>query len=167
LDYPAAEQRDWRWRRKEEMVLDAIEDDLITEMNRLSHHWHCSAAQVTGWDEKEELFNYHKRQASYAYNVIGRATLPWYKKWRTDEVSIAELWKKFKESEKDPKYAAHLDGLRKKLKEKNEEYERSVRFSEELVENVKKRNKELQELVGQKQDRMRKRKLAYGEGTRS
>jgi len=167
LDYPAAEQRDWRWRHKETLVLNAIEDDLITEMNRLSHHWHCSAAQLTGWDEKEELFNYHKRQASHAYNVIGRATLPWYKKWSTDEVSIAELWRRFKENEKDPKYAAYLQGLRDKLKEKNDEWVRGYKLSEELAQKAVKRNKELEALTRQKQDKARKRKLAYGKGIRS
>jgi hypothetical protein len=118
LDYPAIDQRDWKWWLKEDLALAELEDEQITEMNRLSHMWHCSAAQVTGWDEKEDLFNHHKRQAHHAYNVIGKAILPWYKSWRSEEITLGELWRRFKEQEKDPAYAAELARDRERLRQK-------------------------------------------------
>ena len=89
-------------------MLNALEDQLLSETNELVFQWHCAAAQVTGWDEKEALFDYHSGQAKHAYNVIGKNLLPWYKQWKVEERSVADLWKAFKAAEKDPVYGAHL-----------------------------------------------------------
>lgn len=104
------------------MVLDSLEDELVKELNQLAHRWHCSAAQVTGWDEREELFEYHKKHAKRAYNIIGRSRLPWYKVWEVvEERPLEDVWREFKENGKDPAYAKYLQGLRDKLRNKTAE----------------------------------------------
>lgn len=130
LDFSAP--MDWRWTLKESLVLGSLEDELVAEVNKLAHHWHCSAAQVTGWDEQEELFEYHKKQAKRAYNIIGKNRLPWYKVWEiTEEKPLDQLWKEFKEAEKNPEYAAHLRELRDDLrKTAGEGQERREAFDE-------------------------------------
>ena len=158
LDYPASNARDWKWQLKEELTLAEMEDEHITEMNRLSHNWHCSAAQVTGWDEKEELFNHHKRQAQHAYNVIGKATLPWYKSWRSEEVSLGELWRRFKEQEKDPAYAAELAEDRARLRQKVAEVDDRNRQAAELA----KAQRELAQKRKQAESERRPRRVSRG-----
>lgn len=158
LDYPANDRRDWKWLLKEDLALTELEDERITEMNRLSHMWHCAAAQVTGWDEKEELFNHHKRQAQHAYNVIGRATLPWYKSWRTEEISLGELWRQFKEQEKDPAYAAELAGDRARLRQKVAEVDERNRQAAELA----KAQREIAQKRKQTEQGRRSRRVSRG-----
>ena len=86
----------------------------MARMNELTHSWHCSAAQVTGFDEDETLFNFHKDKAKRAYNLIGKNRLPWYK-W-SNNAELKDLWKSFNEASKDPQRAAHYKTLREKLR---------------------------------------------------
>lgn len=153
LDYPAAPDRDWRWHMKEDLVLQAIEDDLVTSMNDLSHRWHCAAAQVTGWDEKEELFNYHKRQASFAYNIIGRATLPWYKSWKESEVSLGELWKRFKAMEKDPVFSKRLKKLHEDIRIERVEREQNEQAMKDSLKRFKEMKKKQELVAKQRRER--------------
>ena len=113
LDY--SQPVDWRFKLKENLIFDIIEDELIVETNKLVHNWHCSAAQVTGWDEHEQLFDYHSKKARLSYNKIGRMVLPWHKGWQAEEKSLAQLWKEFKAEEKDPLYVQRLTKIRTKL----------------------------------------------------
>lgn len=132
LDYSKA--YDWRWALKERMVLDSIEDDLVKEIDQLVHQWHCAAAQVTGWDEREELFEYHKTKAKNAYNVIGKNRLPWYKVWEiADSKPLADMWKDFKQRGKDPVYAKQLHEIREKMRKKvGDSRQQAVDYAEML-----------------------------------
>ena len=94
-----------RWLLKENLVLNALEDELAAEVNKLAHAWHCAAAQLTEWDDKEERFEFHRREASKVFKAIGRALLPWYKRWgAADELDLAQAYRKFREEEKNPAY---------------------------------------------------------------
>jgi hypothetical protein len=105
------------WLLKEKVILDSIENKIATNINQLNHLWHCSAAQITGWDENEELFEYHKKQVQKAYNVIGRASLPWYKQWtHAEDKPLEQVWKEFRERGQEPKYAAYLNIERQRLR---------------------------------------------------
>jgi hypothetical protein len=118
LDFKNAHRFDYIWLLKEKVVLDSIENKLATNINQLNHLWHCSAAQITGWDENEELFEYHKKQVQKAYNVIGMAYLPWYKQWtQVEDKPIEQVWKEFQERGKEPKYAAYLKTERQRLRQ--------------------------------------------------
>lgn len=82
----------------------------------MTHLWHCSAAQLTEWDEKDTKFEYHRKEANRSFRDVGKLLLPWYKRWqRSEEKSLAQLWREFKEQEKDPVYAARLADARKSL----------------------------------------------------
>lgn len=96
------------------MILDTLEDETVARMNELTHTWHCSAAQITEFDEDETLFNFHKDKAKRAYNLIGKNRLPWYK-W-SDDVALRDLWKSFNEASKNPERAAYYSKLREKLR---------------------------------------------------
>lgn len=118
LDFSKSSRLDYMWQLKENIVLSAVEDEIVTHMNELAHTWHCSAAQVTGWDEEETLFEHHRTMAHKAYTTIGRSCLPWYKDWKDlDTESLEKVWKEFKEREKDPEYAAYLKAERKRLRD--------------------------------------------------
>jgi hypothetical protein len=116
LDYRNAPVHDVRFLLKEEWVLSAIEDERASQLNALAHQWHCSAAQLTAWDEQGKQFEFHRKEASKTFKAIGKLTLPWYKQWtKPDERSLAELWKRFKEAEKNPEYAKWLREERKRI----------------------------------------------------
>ncbi len=120
---------------------------MVRELNQLAHHWHCAAAQVTGWDEQEELFEHHKGKAKYAYNLIGKNRLPWYKIWEvTEGKTLADQWVNFQKAGKDPKYAAYLEEIREKMRQK-------VRESEQVAtdhENMLKKHAELKRSAPQR-----------------
>lgn len=116
--------------------MDALEDSIAVDLNKLAHNWHCSAAQVTGWDEKETLFNDHSRKVKQAYNLIGKSLLPWYKQWAAEEKSLADLWRQFKEEEKDPEYAKVLKAEREKLYSKVKDAETSTQRQNESMRKI-------------------------------
>lgn len=142
LDY--SERRDWRWKLKERLVLDSIETELAADINQLAHHWHCAAAQITGWDETESVFEYHQKQARRAYNVIGKSKLPWYKWEHVEDKPLAQLWKEFKQREKDPKYAAYLKKLRDDLRESAGEGARTIQANKEMLKRYHEAQKKLE-----------------------
>lgn len=93
----------------------------MCQLNSLAHAWHCSAAQLVEWDEREERFEFHRKEARKTFNAVGKSLLPWYKRWETgSEKPLAQLWKEFKEREKDPVYKAKLDVIRAGLRQKSD-----------------------------------------------
>jgi hypothetical protein len=73
------------------------------------------------WDEHEERFEFHRKEARKTFNAVGKSLLPWYKRWETgSEKPLAQLWKEFKEREKDPVYKTKLDVIRAKLRQKSD-----------------------------------------------
>ncbi len=113
------------------MVFNGIETRLVTEVNKLSHEWHCAAAQVTGWDETEELFEQHRKQANRAYNLIGKAQLPWYKWVSSDGRPLEEVWKAFQKSNSDPKYKEWAEKERQRLSSVGREAVRQMKVEAE------------------------------------
>lgn len=121
LDFSKANRKDAYWRIKRNWVLGDIEEDFVSRLNVMAHDWHCAAAQLVEWDEHEERFEFHRREARKTFNAVGKSLLPWYKQWETgSEKPIAQLWKEFKEREKDPVYKAKLDKIRSELRQKSD-----------------------------------------------
>lgn len=114
MDFSLARRYDRKWLLKEEIVFNALEDAMVAKMDTLTHQWHCSAAARSNmWDENSDDFEFHRKQADKTYKAIGRLTLPWYK-W-AEEMSLAEMWQKFKEYEKDPEFQAWRKGKKSEL----------------------------------------------------
>lgn len=108
-------------------MLGDIEEQLVCRLNSLAHTWHCSAAQLVEWDEREERFEFHRKEARKTFTTVGKILLPWYKRWETgSDKSLAQLWKEFKEREKDPVYKAKLDEIRNELRQKSVESGSSI-----------------------------------------
>lgn len=100
----------------EEMVMEAIEDEIVAKLNRMVHEWHCSAARANVWDEGED-FEFHRKEADKTYRSVGRLELPWYN-WGSTERPIEELWADFKAKEKDPEFQKYRMGLKKEMLDK-------------------------------------------------
>lgn len=116
MDFSRARRYDNNWHLKELWVFDLLEDQLAARLNEMTHLWHCAAAQLTEWDEKEVKFEYHRKEANRSFRDVGKLLLPWYKRWqRSEEKSLAQLWREFKAQEKDPVYAARLAEARSSL----------------------------------------------------
>jgi len=131
------------------MLFNLLEDELAAKMDAMTHLWHCSAAQLTGWDENETVYYDHGKLAINAYNMVGKALLPWYQWSVKKELSLAEQWKRFKEDEKDPEYAAKLAKFREQLKKENN----TVTLAEQaaMLDNAyKERHARLQELAARR-----------------
>ena len=159
LDFREPRRFDWRWQLKETLVLDTLEDQLVHDMNTLVFQWHCAAAQVTGWDDKEQLFDYHSGQARHSYNVMGKTLLPWYKQWWTAETNLATLWTAFKNEEKDPVYAAYLksirDGMAKEVQEREDRARSAELRAAAAIEERKQREAEIRKRKEKRYARLR------------
>lgn len=82
-------------------------------MNRLVLQWHCNAAQISDFGDNK-LFEHHMLKAEEVFNDIGKHLLPWYSQWQNTEGNrLAELYKKFREEEKQPGFQV----WRQKVKE--------------------------------------------------
>lgn len=102
-------------------MLNDIEEQFVYQLNSLAHAWHCSAAQLVDWDEKEDRFEFHRKEARKTFDAVGKSLLPWYNRWKTgSEKSLTQLWKEFKERETDPVYKAKLDKIREGLRQKSD-----------------------------------------------
>jgi hypothetical protein len=118
LDFSRASRYDVYWDLLERLTFSQLEDELAADVNKMAHLWHCSAAQVTGLDDDEKLFEFHREKAQSVYTKTGKMLLPWYKIWKAEEGrSLAEMWRQFKEREKDPEYAAFLQKERDRLRQ--------------------------------------------------
>lgn len=127
------------------LVLDAIEDETAVEINKLAHLWHCSAAQLTEWDEKEEKFEFHRIEASKAFKDIGRTLLPWYKRWDESDRRLEDLWKTFKDQEKDPEFQKWRSKEVAKLNKMADDFTSRAKAIETVFERKAKAEREKQE----------------------
>lgn len=160
LDFSKAKNRDFKWNLKELFVLDSLEKDIGVEINKLNHDWHCAAAQVTGWDEDEELYEEHRKHALRTYNLIGKARLPWYK-WITDEgKTIAQLWKALQDQKKDPKVVAAIDKERHRLENISKEAIAQEKRLQELDSILKQASKKKERLNKEKARRIKNAQLS-------
>jgi hypothetical protein len=121
LDYGQYRRYDAYWAYREELIFRDIEDEFVARMNELVHLWHASLAAPSGWEEDDKRTEYHRREASKTHNDIGKLLLPWYKRWQREEKSLIEMWREFKEREKDPQYAEFLRKERQRLREMSRE----------------------------------------------
>lgn len=154
LDFSRADRRDAYWAIKRDWVLGDIEDQFVCRLNALAHDWHCAAAQLVEWDEREERFEFHRREVRKTFNAVGKSLLPWYKQWETgSEKPLAQLWKEFKEREKDPVYKAKLDKIRAELRQKSDAADAQVA----AMEGARKAYKELHQRRVRAQARRRRR----------
>jgi hypothetical protein len=152
LDFSEAVRYDPYWDLKERLVFDQLEDELAAGVNRLAHLWHCSAAQITGMDDGEEFFEFHRRKAHKTYNVIGKLMLPWYRQWSKSEGrTLAQLWKRFKDQMKDPAYAAHI-------RKEQVELDRLAAGHRDKAENRKLRSEDIRKLEREREAVGRRRK---------
>lgn len=159
IDFRGFKPRDPYWELKEGLILSDLENEFIAELNRMTFSWHLSMGQATGWEEDTSGIDGHRREAVQSWNDVGRHLLPWYKGFSAKkEKSIEQLWREFKEQEKDPQYAAWLRGERKRLREIGS----SARMETEAIANASSRLKALEE-EQLKRARLRRRKM---EGTR-
>ena len=133
LDYTQYRRYDAYWELKEELVLRAEEDDQVCRLNEMAHLWHSSVGAPTGWEEDSSRIDFHRKEANKAFRDVGRLRLPWYNRWSQDEGrELADLYKAFKDREKDPKYAAHLKELRDKVNTKIAEAKAEATAMEEI-----------------------------------
>lgn len=133
LNFSSARRYDYKWLIKEELVLDTVEDQLATELNKLAYMWHCSAAQLTEWDEKEEKFEFHRAEAGRTFRLIGKAWLPWYKRWGREEGhTLAEMWKKMKAEEQQPGFKEWREKHKAALRERVVDVETEAKASAEI-----------------------------------
>ena len=127
---------------KESLILSDLENEFVSELNRMTFFWHLSMGQATGWEEDTSEIDAHRPDAVQSWNDMGRYLLPWYKGFAAKkEKSLEQLWKEFKEQEKDPEYAAWLREERKRLREIGT----SARMEAEVLASALKRLKELEE----------------------
>jgi hypothetical protein len=127
-------------------------------MNEMAHLWHSCLGHPTEWEgEDDERPSAHRREAKKAFTDIGRLLLPWYKRWRIDEgTELVDLWKAFKEREKDPEYAKELKRDRAKVNRLAQEYKDRIVTADEIREARKAQQAELER---KKQERKRRRGL--------
>jgi len=103
---------------KEELIFSDIENQFASELGKMTYFWHVVLGKPTGWEEDRSEVDGHQRDAIRAWNDVGKHLLPWYKDFVSrKEKSLEQLWKEFKEQEKDPEYAAWLKVERAKLRD--------------------------------------------------
>jgi hypothetical protein len=96
--------------------MDQLEDELVREIDKLTHEWHCAVARNM-WDEKGDDFEFHRVEASKTYKAIGRLSLPWYNTWGA-EATLKEMWDQFREAGKDPEYRKWRDQRKKTMRDR-------------------------------------------------
>lgn len=137
LNFSEFRRYDRYWMLKEQVVFDALEDRLAIEMNKLVHTWNSGAARSNIWDERGDDFEFHRKEADKAYKAVGRLALPWYNAW-APEKSLVEVWKDFKEHEKDPAFQAR----RKVIKSHLQSIDDKAKFERRSMARVAERQKE-------------------------
>lgn len=132
LNFAEFRRYDGRWLLKEQIVFDALEDQLVVKMQEMVHHWNAGAARSNVWDESGDDFEFHRKEADKAYKAVGRLTLPWYNSW-APEKSLAEMWKEFKDEEKDPAFQARRKKIKSQLNELTAKAEAEMKSMEQVI----------------------------------
>ena len=91
LDFANSHRCDTRWLLKERVILDAIEDRIRVDITKLAHEWHCSVASKATLDGNDDDFEFHKKEATETFNLIGKLCLSWYKGWEGERDKLVEI----------------------------------------------------------------------------
>ena len=155
LDYAKYRRYDAYWELREELVLRAEEDHQVCRLNEMTHLWHSSAGAPTGWEEDSSRIDFHRVEANKAFRDVGRLLLPWYKRWSQDEGrELVDMYKAFKDREKDPAYAALLKKRREKVNARVAQFKAEAALLEEL------RKERAEERNNRDREQRRRRKRA-------
>ncbi len=153
IDFRQFHRYDDLWRLKEELVFKALESDLAAELNKLVLQWHCSAAQLTEWDEKAEQFEFHKGKAEETYSDIGKHYMPWLERWgQTEGYKLLKLYKAFKEEEKKPEFKRWHDSIQQDMRSIQREMQMSAEQADMALAKKEARRQE-QESIQRKRAR--------------
>lgn len=137
LDFKTANRYDPRWQLREHWVMAGLEQEAAAELNKLALIWNAGAAQYPDWDDKGELFKFHAGQAAIAFNNAGKQLLPWYSIWQQEEGQrLADLWRKFKEEEKDPEFMKFRNGVKQQMIEETRQLEAEEEHQRETQKRV-------------------------------
>lgn len=142
IDFRGFSPRDPYWAIKEGLILSDLEDEFVAELNRMTYFWHLSLGSASGWEEDTSERDNHRKDAINTWNDFGRYLLPWYKGFSSKkEKSLEQLWKEFKDQEKDPEYGAWLKEERKRLRDLH----LSAKMEAEALSEASKRLRKLEE----------------------
>ena len=98
-------------------MLDQLEADRLARVKEAEHRWYCSAAQVTGWDPHEAQYELYAKRVAKTHAQLSNILLPWQSTAVGGANTMAELWRRMKEEEKDPAYGAYLRKERQRLRD--------------------------------------------------
>lgn len=129
---------------------------MAVEMNKLVLGWHCNAAQMTEFGDGK-LFEFHMLKAEEVFNDIGKHYLPWYPHWKNTEANrLLNLWKGFKEEEKDPGFVEWREQIMEQMDEEAAEIEREA---QQLKEAQVRRDLHMQEQLARQARRLARARL--------
>lgn len=148
LDFTQYQRDDTYWELCEGLTLDDIELEFASKLSELSMFWHSCAGQPTGLENDDKRVDWHMREANKMWKDIGRCLLPWYDLFRKAEKSIEQLWKEFKDQEKDPVYAAELKKERQRLNKLAKQFEADEKSVQLAVESLRRLRGELEHKRG-------------------
>ena len=143
MDYSRYRRYDSYWELKEALVFRAVEDDLVCQLTTMTHLWHSCSGAPSGFEDDSSRVEFHRKEANKTFRDVGRLRLPWYSRWSQDEgKELVDLWKAFKEEEKDPEYAAYLKERRRIVNEKSQEAAKAVAAMNEIGEDLRREREE-------------------------
>lgn len=134
---------------KEQIVFTALEDRIVADVEKLAHDWHCAAARSSMFDGSDDVFEFHRQEATKTYRSIGRTKLSWYKCWKAEEKSIAQAYKEFLAEGKDPRFKNWRKQVKKGMLEKITSKQEEARILIEAQEKIK-QSKEARDLTNKK-----------------
>lgn len=100
------------------MILDAIEDRIRVDITKLAHEWHCSVASKATLDGNDDDFEFHKKEATETFNLIGKLCLSWYKGWEGERDKLVEMYTNFIKQEKNPEFQKWRADKKKEMRDK-------------------------------------------------
>jgi hypothetical protein len=125
-------------RLKEDLVFDALEDQMATEVMEVAHAWHAAAAASDPWDTEGKTFEFHRKESNKLYRGIGKLKLPWYKRWTLDDAdALVKLIQQFYAQEKEPGFKEWREKTKKDMRDKIEQAEEENRMLQEAGERFK------------------------------
>lgn len=99
--------------------MDATEDRLHSEVTKLAHEWHCSmAARTSIFDDNDDDFEFHRKEAVNTFNIVGKLCLSWYKGWEAERDKLVEAYLQMKRQEKDPVFQKARAAVKKAMRDK-------------------------------------------------
>lgn len=100
------------------MILDALEDRIRVDITKLAHEWHCSVASKASLGEDDDDFEFHKKEATETFNLIGKLCLSWYKGWEGERDKLVEMYAAFRAQEQNPEFVKWRNAKKKEMRDK-------------------------------------------------